>query len=890
MEVGKAFLHFVVVRQLGKGGMGDVYLAEDQKLGRKVALKFLPPEFIQSEDRLRRFELEARAASALNHPNILTIFEIGVADGHHFIASEFIEGETLRDRIARLGALPIPQAVDIAIQVAAALSAAHAAKITHRDMKPENIMIRQDGYVKVLDFGLAKHHQTDAKTDPGSVIPTKTFAQTEPGTVLGTVPYMSPEQVRGLELDSRTDLFSLGIVLYEMVAGRIPFDGDTRSDVIVSILQHEPVQLSTFISDVRPELEWIVDKALRKDREERYQTAKEMMGDLKRLHHPSGATSSTSGPATKISSDPIPPTSTASQSAVKDGKKYIVGVALVLAAILIGFLVWKNTRAVQEPSVKTSDIKISRLTTNGAVGEAAISPDGKLVAYSAGVGGQESLWVKQILTGSNISIIPPEDSSYHGLTFSPDGNFIFAAKSGPGSQGTYLIKIPVLGGSATRILEHVDSALSFSQDGSRIAFVRYDSNNIAKLVTASVDGSSIQTQLEMPPPRFMDNKSLLWSNDGTQIIFSGGSGDNLPSLLSITIGSNKVVPVSTLWGDFDGIAWNRNRNAIIASAANSSDNWFYQIWSIPIAGGEAQRVTNDPNNYVGLSASSDSKSFVTVQNDRLSDIWITSEDQKSTAKQITFERYDGRGGLGWTPDGKIIFGNRNFDLWMMDGDGSNRRQLTVEEHSNRNPVVSQDGKYVIFESWRKSPRGQTCALWIMTIEGTNPKWLAPTGCLVTASSMGDSILFDYHPTSAGIWKVSRNGGDPVQIIKDEASKPSISPDGSKIACYRLNRSVSDQTEIAIYSADGGSPLQTFPATADVDGRMLKWTPDGTGIVFIVVQAGVSNLWVQPLNGAAPKQITHFESDPIIAFDWAKNGGIAIARGKTQNDVILIRMD
>jgi serine/threonine protein kinase len=525
MEAGKVFLHFVVLRRVGKGGMGDVYLAEDQKLGRKVALKFLPPEFVQNEDRLRRFEQEARAASALNHPNILTIFEIGEADGHHFIASEFIEGETLRDRIARAGAFPIQQAIDIAVQIATALTAAHAANITHRDLKPENIMVRKDGYVKVLDFGLAKQQLSANEGDQGSVFQTKTFAQTEPGTVLGTFPYMSPEQARGLDLDSRTDLFSLGIVLYEMIAGRNPFDRPTRSDVIVSILQQEPVQLSTFVTEVRPELEWIVNKALRKDREERYQTAREMMGDLKRLQQSSGATpSTTTSTAPRVSSAPVAPTVSSAEYVVREIKKRKFAAAVaVLLALAAGFYVWKKFQTPESaPVQKQQGIRISRLTTTGTVGEAAISPNGKLVVYSAAVSGQEGLWVKQIATGSNISIIAPDNVAYHGLTFSPDGDFIFAARIDPRTKATSLYKIPVLGGSASKLLDGVDGMPAISPDGKRIAFVRYESGNIGKLLTADVDGSSIQTQLELRLPEFIDADTFLWTSDGTPDCFLGG--------------------------------------------------------------------------------------------------------------------------------------------------------------------------------------------------------------------------------------------------------------------------------------------------------------------------------------------------------------------------------
>lgn len=276
---------YKVLDSLGAGGMGEVYLARDTRLGRKIALKFLSAEFTKDEERVRRFQQEARAASALNHPNLITIFEIGEVESVHFISTEFIEGETLRQRIAP-SRMPTAEICDIAIQVASALSAAHAAGITHRDIKPENIMVRPDGVVKVLDFGLAKLTES-SRTPGGSAFDptgiTKKIVDTDPGVVMGTVSYMSPEQARGLPVDSRTDIFSFGVVMYEMIAGRVPFEGASFGDVISGILAKRPMSLARFAPDVPRELERIVSKALAKDRDERYQTSKDLLIDLKRL-------------------------------------------------------------------------------------------------------------------------------------------------------------------------------------------------------------------------------------------------------------------------------------------------------------------------------------------------------------------------------------------------------------------------------------------------------------------------------------------------------------------------------------------------------------------------------------------------------------------------------
>ncbi len=278
--------HYRILDKLGSGGMGEVYLAEDTRLGRKLALKILPAEFTRDADRVARFRQEARAASALNHPNIITIYEVGEFEGVHFIATEFIEGRTLRHCLQAAG-MPLGEALELTIQIAGALAAAHDEGITHRDIKPENVMVRPDGYVKVLDFGLAKlTEKSDPKIDASKVdkeAATMLLAQTDPGTVMGTVTYMSPEQARGLRVDARSDIFSLGVMLYEMVTGRPPFEGATSSDVIAAILVSEPKPISQYVASIPAELEWNLNKALRKDRDDRYPTVKSFLSDLKHL-------------------------------------------------------------------------------------------------------------------------------------------------------------------------------------------------------------------------------------------------------------------------------------------------------------------------------------------------------------------------------------------------------------------------------------------------------------------------------------------------------------------------------------------------------------------------------------------------------------------------------
>ncbi|MDQ3010682.1 MAG: AAA-like domain-containing protein [Acidobacteriota bacterium] len=280
--IGREISHYRILSLLGSGGMGEVFLAEDERLGRNVALKFLPREFTQDRERVQRFKQEARAASALNHPNIITIFEIDEVDGAYFIATEFIDGLTLRERLAA-GRIEIAEALEIASQIAGALAEAHAAGITHRDIKPENVMLRRDGYIKVLDFGLAKLSEPFAQSDKIADGQTQPRVNTDPGKVMGTPRYMAPEQIIGKQVDSRADIFSLGVVVYEMATGRSPFDGDTVGEIIAAVLNHEPALLRDFDHLLPAELERIACRALMKDRELRYQNARDVLSELKNL-------------------------------------------------------------------------------------------------------------------------------------------------------------------------------------------------------------------------------------------------------------------------------------------------------------------------------------------------------------------------------------------------------------------------------------------------------------------------------------------------------------------------------------------------------------------------------------------------------------------------------
>src|SRR6266496_1958458 len=506
---------YTVLSPLGAGGMGEVYLAEDTRLHRKVALKILPADLASNRKRMQRFNQEAMAAAALNHPHIAHIYEIGssptVREGAdassttnelHFIAMEHIDGETLRQRTR--ARMKLTDILDIATQTASALAAAHAAGIVHRDIKPENVMVRHDGYVKVLDFGLAKltEHQ-GGRSNPEAA--TMQVVKTDPGRVVGTAHYMSPEQARGQEINEQTDIWSLGVVLYEMATAMVPFPGQTGSDVLAAILKTEPLPLRRHTPDIPSTLQRIVRKALRKDREERYQLVKELGLDLKDLRRelelnaeielsqqpsqPVLQTSPMNSGTTTRKSILTSATGEANIQRSHSAAEYVVGEikshagALALGMGVIGLVAltivllvtyrWVTTRrSSNNLSASSRNMRIARVTSTGNADKAAISPDGKYLVHITSENGQQSLRVRQVSTNSDVQIVAPSDVQYAGLTFSHDGDFINYVASEKNSSRSNLYQIPGLGGNPRRLIANVGTAVAFSTDGQQLAFIR----------------------------------------------------------------------------------------------------------------------------------------------------------------------------------------------------------------------------------------------------------------------------------------------------------------------------------------------------------------------------------------------------------------------------------
>jgi eukaryotic-like serine/threonine-protein kinase len=924
LKSGQIIGSYEIVSFLSRGGMGEVYLAQDQRLRRRVALKLLPASYTKDADRLRRFEQEARAASALNHPNIITIYEIARAGSTHVIATEFVEGETLRQRLSH-SQLSLTEALHIGIQVADALASAHQAGIIHRDIKPENIMLRPDGYVKVLDFGLAKLSEQTSGTVAAEA-PTRQV-RTGSGIVIGTAGYMSPEQARGRDVDARSDIFSLGAVIYEMVASRKPFEGETPSDILAAILKTDPPLLSRLAPEAPGELVRIVTKALRKDREERYQVVKDLLLDLKalrqelefqsKLKHSTNSDARSEATATTVLANAVSTdgsaastreikgaVSTITQSLSTEIKRHRMGaviafIVLALAVSGAGFGLYKLISRPTRPA-HFQLTSIARLTNSGKVIDTTISPDGRYVVYCLSNAGQQSVWIRQVSTANDKVIVPPAPVGLFGITVSRDGNDVYYVVKQNLDAGT-LYSIPLLGGTAVKILAGLDGPVGFSPDGKRFVLVRgnYPGEGQSALVIANADGSNERTlatrkRPEAFAPIFFTGPS--WSSDGKQIAVSV-SKVNAPSrVIAFGVEDGKEQDLTpSPWPFASRVEWLPDMSGLLVIAGSSAA--VAQLWFLSYPDGEKRQITNDLNQHRAIGLTADASKLLTVEASGLVNVWVAPEGDARRAVQLPvgnlgFFSSSGNS-VAWTPDGRIVFASNEsstIDLWIMDPDGSNRKQLTVNSGRNASPVVSPDGRYIVFNSTRGGKRN----IWRMNIDGSNPTQLtsgveeslpviSPDGKWVIYSSLG--------PTKPTIWRVSIDGGKATELTQHVSTNPMISPDG-KLVAYLFPDSpdpLAPNNRMAIIPFEGGEPIKSFGfQSAGTVVTIAQWSVDGKAILYSTNNNNVTNIWSQPIDGGPPKQVTDFKDSFMSGFAWSRDGKqLACSRGILMRDAVLI---
>jgi serine/threonine protein kinase/dipeptidyl aminopeptidase/acylaminoacyl peptidase len=875
--VGKTVSHYRVIEKVGGGGMGVVYRAEDLNLRREVALKFLPEEFTRDTAWVERFRQEARAAAAINHPNICTVYEIGEHEGSPYIAMEHLNGETLKHRICGKP-LPLADVLDWTIQITEGLSAAHAHGIIHRDLKPANLFITQQGFAKILDFGLAKLPRARATSATGASDRTLTALQSDPATAVGTPLYMSPEQVRGEDLDLRADLFSLGVVLYEMVTGRSPFDGTNTASIMAAILRDRPEAPRSVNPDLPPDLESIITKLLEKDRHARYQTAADVRVDLKRVRR-----------ETEFRASGILPVGPPNSSSRLTTGLLWLSLALTAIALTTSIYVWlRGRRPAELPRPE-----FTQVTTTGTVYCSAISPDGKYVAYSTGWD-RPSLRLRQLETGSDVEILPPSPVYYAALTFSPDGLYIYYVSGSRGVSTEDLFEVGLLGGASRKLIRGVDSRITFSPDGKRLAFVR---SNMQRgedaLITAKTDGSDerIIATRQSPERLVWPGAGPSWSPDGQLIATHISNGENWRLSVFPANGGPEQVVGPTNWALLDSVVWVSSGRALVvsASAATSTSS---HIWEISYPEGHVRQITNDVSQYVDISFSSVSKVLSADLSRKTANLWLVDaigRESSDTAPEIhritTGTAEFGSGGLSWIGNTRLAYtsrGSRYEEIATIDPDGANAREITHGELVWNGLTTCADS-YLVFTSHVQSrPK-----IWRVDVDGTNKKLVVSDAQFPSCSPDGKWVLFT--PDTSGLGgeqktdKVPIDGGTALPVLNGMGAE--LSPDGQRVAFWRVTH---DKWEMAISGAsDAGNPIGTVPlpniATA------WHWSPNSRAIDYVKTENGVQNIWRVPVRGGIPKALTHFDSGAIWAFAWSPDGKtLAMSEGSRTLDVVLIR--
>jgi serine/threonine protein kinase len=747
--VGKRFDAYQVISVLGVGGMGEVYLARDERLNRNLALKFLPDYFTRDANSVRRFEREARAASALNHPNILTIYDIGELDGTYFIAAEYVEGRTLRQLIAK-GPMRVRDALAICSQVADALDAAHEAGLVHRDIKPENIMVRPDGYVKVLDFGLVKLTENKRAHPSKGNVDTHT---TNPGTILGTVAYMSPEQASGIEVDRRSDLFSLGVLMYELLTGVLPFSGDSTGDLLHAIIYRQPPSLDSISEDVRSQVGRLLERALEKDRDLRYQTAADFRAELKRLLRELDSGSIKSGGVSQ------PARESRRSPPVISRPVVTVLVAFLIPASLFAVWLLRGTQRIEpSPWLAASSIQVTDFPHEEFF--PCLSPDGNTIVYARRGGSDWDIFTQRVggLNAQNLTESFSGDDSQPAL--SPDGAYIAfrSERDGGGvfvmgASGESVRRLSDRGPaynpawswdsqeiiySEERFRDPRDRAVSprrlwavniktlekrlistrdvvqpqCSPNGHRLAYWASDEQSQRDIWTMTLKGDG---EVRVTNDAATDWNPV-WSPDGKYLYFvSDRSGGmqlwrvGIEEETGRVLSEPELVPTPAAFSQH--ITLSRD-GARLAFANVGVERKLYRIaidGRLEKVRGQSQALTLGSRQGMDLDLSPDGERIVyTTVAGAHEDLAILNSDGSGEPLWLTDDEFKDRGPR-WSPDGKRIafYSTRsgNFEIWLINADGTGLRQLTESGADKAfTPLWSPDGRRLSFtnikgESW-----------------------------------------------------------------------------------------------------------------------------------------------------------------------------------------------
>jgi len=881
---------YEITALIGEGGMGEVYKARDPRLGRDVAIKILPAA--ADPERRARFEREARAVAALNHPNIVTIHAVEEADGVPFFAMEYVEGRTLAQMIPPRG-LPLDELLRIAIPLSDAVGAAHQRGILHRDLKPANVMVTAENRVKVLDFGLAKLKEAVLSEDVGAG---PTVATTGEGRILGTAAYMSPEQAEGKTLDQRSDVFSLGILLYEMATGQRPFKGDTAVSVLSAILRDAPGSVTDLRPDLPRDLARIIKRALTKDPERRYQSAKDLRNDLETLKEDLD-----SGELARGVVHPV------RLGLVARHPRMAVGAVLAVIVLVASVTWWASRLLVPAPPAPAAtrlfdEFTLKQLTTEAISDRAAaVSPDGRYVAYAFVEGGREGLRVRQVEPPATVQVVPPGDVQYNGIAFTPDGNRLFYSAYPRSAAPATLYEVPVLGGTPRRLVEDVDSVVTFSPDAARFAFMRGLPTVGVALMVANADGTG-ERALVVRPRAFVIS-ACAWSPDGRTIAAAAYDQGARIAIFAVAAATGAVTPIGAKqWDEVESLAWERDGRALIVAATDRAVADAMQLWEVSVPDGSLRRITTDIAGYRRVVFTANGRTLVALRSEWRGTLWVGPSAQPDRVERIASvsNRVSSHWRIGWTPDGRILHtatASGNPDVWVVRPDGTDLRQLTTSPGSDRAALAAPDGRYIVFLSDR---------------DGRDRVWrMEPDGGRQTPLTEGPE---DHHPVVVGdsryvyyarwdqaagpVYVVPIDGGKPAPVSAGAwAGVPAgfwpaaASTDGSLVFGTSWNQEQGGGVRVDVVPTSGQGAVRKLAMTVgyDTDYR-LSWAPDGRAITFARTTDGASNLWRQPLDGGPATRLTDYASgEDTVSHAWSRDGRwLAMVRGTAESHVVMLR--
>ena len=933
---------YEITGSIGAGGMGEVFRARDTKLNRDVAIKVLPAAFAQDHDRVARFRREAQLLASFNHPNIAAIHgleeiastlrpgsaqagsaqagsaQAGSGTGAVLaLALELVEGEDLAQRLRR-GPIPVDEALGIARQIAEGLEAAHEKGIVHRDLKPANIKVTPEGQVKVLDFGLAKAFDTEggadsgsksvpelaraepgrsvearraelARAEPGRSVearraelveashsPTMSRHATEAGIILGTAAYMSPEQARGKTVDKRADIWSFGVVMFEMVSGRRLFQGETASDTLAAVLRQD-IDWSLLPKELSPADRRLIERCLERDPKKRLRDIGEARIQLE-------------SPRTALAA--------AIASSAGVSRRTWLGIAGAgVGGFAAGLGLGVKTRGSATPSVKGTALSITSITGSGNVIAAAISPDGRYVAYVESEQGLQSLWLLQLAGGQTLRLTPDAVVGFWGHTFTPDGNsIIYGSKAATDPEGS-LYSISTLGGTPRRILGSMDSQVSFSPDARRFAYtrLRHPTPEESSLMVADADGGNARALATFKLPEAVAGiffGAPAWSPDGNVIatsVFRRGSvqgAETRARLVAVDVNTGAVKTIADPgWFVAAQCAWLPDGKSLLL-IASASQQATTQIWSVAYPGGETRQVTADLNDHRILSLTKDGKTLLSISGDVSSTITTVPLHGGGKPRRIGRSKFDGFAGIGFAPDGDLIYTSSvsgAWSLWKSRLDGSNRLPLfTASPEDDVSWLsVSRDGTLFYAVRNRSGVEiratlkdGSSTRSVVREVRFERLGLLPDGGVVFAANVSGIPRLFT----------VPASGGERRQVVEPAAFFPAVDPAGKRVAYYFFDKD--GRFRVGVSAMDDGRLLSDFTVEPNTSNSRLILRDEG--VYLNTVTGDRANVWLQALDGKPARRITNYEDQLLFDFEISPDGEtLAVVRGPRVRDAQLI---